>query len=561
MQPRLQVTTQPVSQATTQPRPRAPTPGAPHPTVGPAPRLFPAPPPLLACLALAALVVVPGCFDRELAGVDPGTTTGVTVNIEQLGVVRVDLVVLVDNSGSMKQEQDALTARFPELIRELIDPAIDPETGRLTHPPVEDLNLGVISSDMGVAGRTDVNTCQANPVVGDNGCFRTTPSAVVPGCGSSYTGFLSRNPDNADGYDADRMAQDFTCLATLGTNGCGFEQQLKALRQALTVNAGPAGCNRGFLRDDSLLGLIIVSDEDDCSVDPAHPEMFDPDAAGLGHLNIRCAHHPELVERVADYVAAFRALRANPDRLVLGLIVGVPLDADVCTGAGNELAGCLGLSAMQAVENPARPGELVPSCDTTATTGMGLAFPPRRFVELAQAFGDGAYVDSICKSDWTDAIRGITRKLVTHLPSACFPRDLSFDPLTCSADCQVVETLVDDGPCEPDPDCADCPPASADDLYGMLPCRDAAGFACEPLKRDLGLVRSPEGTLRRQCLLRQAPRAAAGDGCADPTTEGWYYVPREQSVDACPQLVFARDATGSLVASGSSAELRCVAQL
>ncbi|MBN1769654.1 MAG: hypothetical protein JXB32_00215 [Deltaproteobacteria bacterium] len=561
MQPRLQAVTPSTTRATTQPRSPVPTPGTPRSPGRPASRLFPAPPPWAACIAFAALVAAPGCFDRDLAGVEPGTTTGVTVNIEQLGVVRVDLVVLVDNSGSMLQEQEALTARFPELIRELIDPALDPDTGRPTHPPVEDLNLGVISSDMGVAGRTDVNTCQANPVVGDDGCFRTTPSTVVPGCGSSYTGFLRRNPDNAATYDADRMAQDFTCLATLGTDGCGFEQQLKALRKALTVNAADGGCNRGFLRDDSLLGLIVVSDEDDCSVAAEHPEMFDPDPAALGHLNLRCANHPELVERVSDYVAAFRALRANPDRLVLGLIVGVPLDADTCIGQGDELGGCLALAAMQAVENPARRGELIPSCDTTATSGMGLAFPPRRFVELAQAFGANAYVDSICKSDWTDAIRGITRNLVARLPSACFPRDLSFDPGTCAADCQVVETLEDDGPCEVDPGCLDCPPATADDLYGLLPCRDAFGAACEPLKRDLGVVRTPEGVLRRQCLLRQAPRAVTTAGCADPTTEGWYYVPREQSPDDCPQLVFARGDTGSLVEPNSSAELRCLAEL
>jgi hypothetical protein len=550
MQPHRRAVTPSAPRATTQPRSSA------RPTT----RLFPAPPPAAVCLALAALVAATGCFDRDLTGVDPGTTTGVTVNIEQLGVVRVDLVVLVDNSGSMEQEQDALIARFPELISELIDPAIDPETGRPVHPPVEDLNLGVISSDMGVAGRTDVGTCQANPLVGDDGCFRTIPSTVAPGCGATYPGFLSRSPENAAGYDADELARDFTCLATLGTQGCGFEQQFKALRQALTVNLAPGGCNHGFLRPDSLLGLIVVSDEDDCSVDPDHPEMFDPRAPGLRDINIRCAYHPELVERVADYVTAFRALRPDPGRLVLGLIVGVPLDTPACVGSGHDLDGCLGLPAMQAVENPARRNELVPSCDTRATTGMGLAFPPRRFVELAQAFGSSAYVDSICKNDWTEAIRGITRSLVEHLPSTCFPRELSFDPLACAADCQVVETLDDDGPCEPDPSCSACPPATADDLYGLLPCRDAAGAACEPLKRDLGLVRTPAGILRRQCLLRQAPRSFTGTGCADPSAEGWYYVPREQSADACPQVVFARG-TGSLIESGSSAELRCLAQL
>ena len=47
------------------------------------------------------------------------------------------------------------------------------------------------------------------------------------------------------------MSSDFACLATLGTGGCGFEQQLKAVRKALTIHAD--GANAGFVRDDSLL--------------------------------------------------------------------------------------------------------------------------------------------------------------------------------------------------------------------------------------------------------------------------------------------------------------------
>lgn len=508
-------------------------------------------------LVLAGLAASLGCFDRDLTDIRPGTTTGVTIRVEQIGVVRVDIVALVDNSGSMQLEQTALTQRFPELIAELVDPAIDPATGRPVHPPVEDLNIGVISSDMGTMGFT-VGTC-SNSAIGDNGCFLHQPSPSVGGCSASYPSFLSRNEANSATYSPTQMASDFTCIATLGTSGCGFEQQFKAMRAATTTNTAVGACNAGFLRTDSLIALIFVTDEEDCSVRPDHPEMFDQSRSDLGHLNIRCFSHPTFVEDIAEYVAAFRGLRPaeEQDKIVLGMIIGVPPDAPQCIGPGNELDGCLAVPAMMEQIDPAIPSQLIPSCNTS----MGLAFPPRRFVQVAQAFGGNAYVDSICKTDWSDAIRGITDKLVERLPSTCFPRDLSFDEATCDADCQVIETLNTNRACQSDPTCINCPPATVDDIHSLATCTDAGGNPCEPLKRDLGVVVYSDGSERRLCLIRQAERTPTGGGCSTPTLEGWFYTPRAQSEENCPQVTFSIGSTGSLVEVGSSAELRCLSEL
>ena len=514
---------------------------------------------LLTGLALAGLVASIGCFDRDLTDIRPGTTTGVTIRVEQIGVVKVDIVVLVDNSGSMQQEQSALTLRFPELIAELVDPPTDPATGRLVHPPVEDLNIGVITPDMGTMGLT-VGTC-SNADIGDNGCFRNTGSPVIGTCSASYPSILSRNASNAATYSPDQMAADFTCIATLGTNGCGFEQQFKAMRQATTTNTAVGACNAGFLRTDSLVALIFVTDEEDCSVRPDHPEMFDQSRTELGHLNIRCFSHPEFVEEWSEYVTAFRSLRPaeEQDRIVLGMIIGVPPDAPQCIGPGNELTGCLDVPAMMEQIDPLTPSQLIPSCNTS----MGLAFPPRRFINVAQAFGSNAYVDSICKTDWSDAIRGITDKLVERLPSTCFPRDLTFDEATCTADCKVIETLNSNRDCPADPVCINCPPATVDDIHNLAPCTDAGGATCEPLKRDLGLIIYSDGSERRLCLVRQATRTPTGDTCSAPVggLEGWYYTPRAQSEDDCPQVTFSAGTTGSLIGDGSSAELRCLSEL
>lgn len=481
--------------------------------------------------------------------VDPA----VVLDLEQGGAPPVDVIVLVDNSGSMGSEQAALVARFPELIVELMDPPLDPSTGRPVHPPVEDLNLAVISPDMGTAGFT-LTTCEP-ALGGDNGCFLHEPSPGVGGCAPAYPTFLSRNRENADLYSATQLAQDFTCVAVLGTTGCGFEQHLAAMRAAVTTNAAPGGCNAGFLRADSILVLIFVSDEDDCSVRPEHPEMFDQSRTDLGHVNIRCFAHPEFVTPVEDYVTALRAVRPDPERLVLGFIVGVPPDAPQCIGPGDELDGCLSLPAMLEQIDPATPSQLVPSCNTS----MGLAMPPRRFVQLARAFGSQAHVDSVCKTDWGGSFPPITGRLVEPLEQACLTRPLEFEPGSCRVDCVMVETLSDARACPEDPACPSsaCPAATEAQAFAPPVCiHPVTGVVCQPLKRDLGTTVGPDGRPRRLCLVRQAVRSPAGEWCAAPTLAGWFYLPAAESEAGCPTAFFAGGGE-SYIEARSRAVLRC----
>jgi len=56
----------------------------------------------------------------------------------------------------------------------------------------------------------------------------------------------------------------FSCAALAGTGGDNDEKQVGAAIAAVqpTIN-GPGGCNEGFLRDDALLVIIIITDEDE----------------------------------------------------------------------------------------------------------------------------------------------------------------------------------------------------------------------------------------------------------------------------------------------------------
>jgi hypothetical protein len=57
--------------------------------------------------------------------------------------------------------------------------------------------------------------------------------------------------------------------------------------------------------------------------------------------------------------------------------------------------------------------------------------------------------------------------------------------------------------------------------------------------------------------VRQATRTPSDGLCAAPLDEGWFYIPQECRTPACPELVLDRVAGGSLLDSGSTAEMLC----
>jgi len=87
----------------------------------------------------------------------------------------------------------------------------------------------------------------------------------------------------------------FKCMALLGDEGCGYESQFKSVMYALGYAADPNNAdNGGFLRTDAVLAIVMLTNEDDCSV-RSDSLLFDPrvnspkDASGLGATgNYRC---------------------------------------------------------------------------------------------------------------------------------------------------------------------------------------------------------------------------------------------------------------------------------
>lgn len=323
----------------------------------------------------------------------------------------IDLLVMVDKSGSMTEEQAALTAAFPELIRALTTGDVDGD-GMRDFLPIESLHVGVVTSDLGALGNI-VPTCSGQ---GDDGVLVDTPLTAMVGCAASYPSFLEFTP----GDSVSQLGSDFACLATVGAVGCGFEQQLEAVLKATvdrsssyvfydgTVGHGD-GANAGFLRDGSVLVTLLVTDEEDCSTLDA--DLFAvADGPYVGtDLNLRCYLHDGALTAVSRYVEGLGSLRSDPADLVFAALVGVPPRVQE-----SSYAAMLADPDMDFEVDPAMPLRPLPACDG----GTGAAYPGRRFIEVAQgleARGSATLIRSICQSNFHVPIDALLNVLAPRL--------------------------------------------------------------------------------------------------------------------------------------------------
>ena len=74
--------------------------------------------------------------------------------------------------------------------------------------------------------------------------------------------------------EMDDLDVKFPCMASVGTFGSGLELPVTAAMAALdSSHDTPGSCNEGFLRDDAILVLVVLTDDPphEGSNDDAHP--------------------------------------------------------------------------------------------------------------------------------------------------------------------------------------------------------------------------------------------------------------------------------------------------
>lgn len=172
-------------------------------------------------------------------------TSGGPAPTDETECTKMDLVFVVDDSGSMGEEQSNLASNFPAFIKILDD------TKSKSGVP---LNYRIAVTTTGRDIDYTVQPPFGGPIPfnekGDNGAFRNKKE-----CGGSKR-WLDRGDPN--------VSSVFSCLAKVGTGGPSVEMPLEALDLAFGARTADA-TNAGFRRDDALLGVVILTDEDDCS--------------------------------------------------------------------------------------------------------------------------------------------------------------------------------------------------------------------------------------------------------------------------------------------------------
>ncbi len=161
--------------------------------------------------ALAGLCALIGCSDVRLHEAEVLVEEVFT----QAEINQVDVLLVVDNSGSMAEEQDELADHFDLFIEWLSEARTD-------------YHVGVTTTDL----------------ENDRGRLRGVPAWITPETPHAELAFAS--------------------AVQVGTGGDSREQGLGSALEAFSAS-NLAGPNAGFLREGAALALIFVSDEDDSS--------------------------------------------------------------------------------------------------------------------------------------------------------------------------------------------------------------------------------------------------------------------------------------------------------
>ncbi|MEO7095793.1 MAG: hypothetical protein ABI175_21215 [Polyangiales bacterium] len=417
--------------------------------------------------ALAALLLTSACSPPDPEPPDampdaPDIQRTQVLTYKAIANSDLDLLFVIDDSPSMLDKQASLKAAFPMLVAQLSS-----VTGG-----VPNLHLGVVSSDMGTKG--SAVTAFGGPIgqLGNGGCSMTGKNGALQiGSAALMNGdkFLKLDRSGTKNF-AGTLEDTFSAMASLGAGGCGFEQDLHAMRRSLE-----AGVNPTFLRDSANLAVVVLTDEDDCSL--LDPAVLGNDQVTFGPLqSFRCFRFgvecsPDTVndvgvktgckpratstfiEDTAPFKTALLAAKGNdPRKVSFGVFAGtsaLPIEVELRDPPG-------GGTPMTALKH---------SCEYPVNAGNAVADPPIRLQALAAAIGANGTVTSVCSNDLTPAAIEIGQGIKRLIGDACLTRAVAAET------CLVVETR-DSAPSAPTriQPCADGGAALCYDIVGDVTC-------------------------------------------------------------------------------------------
>ena len=365
----------------------------------------------------------------------------------------------------------------------------------------------MLSSDLGAGPYTNVPGCTKRG--GDRGVFQALPRGDGGRCTAAPTGqnFISAvdMKNNFQGSISDALS----CIADLGTKGCGFEHQIASVAAGAGRRPGrdpvrerrlPARRRAAGHRAHHRRGRLLrprrhrsLRSLAGSVTDPLGP-LESYRCNEFGHLcggvppprftaatDLADCHSNEVngkLIKIADFVSFFKSLKSNSD--------------DVHRGGHHRASHALlgGAAAGDGLEHRHQnEPRIVPSCQSS----NGLAAPSVRIKDFIDAFGANGTLESICEGDFSPAMARIGNLIAGRIRHQC-----------------VEGKLVDGDPAQPgvQPNCEvfEETQTAAGLIRTSIDSCDGAGPPCWSIQPDT------------TCATRQEVVVDRGDVAAPPHT-------------------------------------------
>ncbi len=281
------------------------------------------------------------------------------------GCEKIDFLFVVDNSGSMGAHQNRLINSFGPFMDTIFATV-----------KAQDYHIMVVDSDAGEDISGACEPCSPNSFWCGDWC--TAKNDLDVACETTLgAGEVAPYNNEASNHDcgvpggvryltSDLPEADiknkFACMAKVGVFGSGAERPMSAMVEAVGSQSQPGGCNEGFLRDDAVLVVTVITDD--------YPVADTPDDAST-------VGTPQ-----QWYDAVVAAKGGNPDHVVM-----------------------LGIFNLE-----------TSSCVMDGTAGGPLVQPTQKFIDLVDLFGTRGVVGDVCSNpDYS----GFFQQAVQLIDTAC----------------------------------------------------------------------------------------------------------------------------------------------
>ncbi len=320
---------------------------------------------------------------------------------------KVDILFVVDNSRSMVGEQTAIAQSF-----QVFTDILDEKFGEGKYQ-IAVITTGMESADCKQCPPDDPNYYSCVNETGENGRFQDRLGHNIGSIDMPEFEFTTDSSCKImDSSNIDRCFYDRTKdqgVIFTGVNGCGYERGLAPIRVALSeplISTYNVTTTSTFLRDDAILAVVVISDEEDCG------EVGDVTEGISGIKGKVCyyAANGEGPDGSFSDPKEGRLYKLEPVRNYYDFLMGLKDNRDgyvkFATIAGMEDEQNPSATKINFESNDPN-AQPVPSCTTpncSNQSGYCNAYPGTRYIALANLFGDNGFIGTICQDDFSDVL-------------------------------------------------------------------------------------------------------------------------------------------------------------